>query len=143
MKRGQTMTNTEWIWLAIAVIGFLGELVTTQLVLIWFAIGAVLSLMFAVFHLPLYVQIGSFILIGVALSIIFHPIAKKVYSKVKYTPITTNEKVIGQIGKVNNGYITIDGQRWKIANGDDFKDGDQVKVKSISGIDLNVEKAEG
>lgn len=136
------MTNVEWIWLALAVLGFLGELVTTQLVLIWFAVGAVFSLMFAIFHLPIYMQIGSFILIGAVLSVIFHPIAKKVYSKMKYTPMTTNEKVIGRTSKVNDGHIVIDGQRWKIANSDDFKDGDQVKVKSINGIQLEVEKTE-
>ena len=51
------------VWLLLAIILFVGELLLPNLVLLWFGIGALCSLAIAVFDLPIIIQLGVFILV--------------------------------------------------------------------------------
>ena len=65
-------------WLVLLVIFVVAEALTTTLVSIWFAAGALVALIVAVLNLPIGLQAGAFIVISLLLLILTRPIARKI-----------------------------------------------------------------
>ena len=81
-----------YIWFVIALVLGLIEVLTTNLVSIWFVISALLSMVISMFTDNLLIQIGVFVIVGVALI----PVSKKIYKKIKVGNISTNfDRIIG------------------------------------------------
>ena len=64
-------------WLALFVILGILEAVTTQLVTIWFAVGALFALGAAAFHAPIWLQCVLFVLVSVCALVLTRPIVRK------------------------------------------------------------------
>lgn len=106
----------EIIWFLLSTCLFIGELLLPNLVLLWFGIGALCSVVIAIIGLPILVQIGVFIL--VSLTLLTKYTKKMVNTKQdKYNSIMEVKE--GAIGKVKSeipvngvGTVSIGGQDW-------------------------------
>lgn len=135
-------------WFLLTITFLLIEIVTPHLVTLWFAIGALNSLIAASYGLDLKKQIVLFLLVSCILLFSLRPIYKK-YIKTK--KIRTNvDALIGNIGLVtvdicneeSIGLVKINGQIWsaKSNNGKEILAGNKVKILKIEGVKLIVEK---
>lgn len=138
------MTST---WTIIFLILLFVELITINLVSIWFAIGALFSAIVSIFTDSVLIQFLTFLLVSIVTLIITKPVVKKINKK-KFTP-TNLDRVIGQQGVVTKriskdsyGLVKVFGSIWT-ATSDDFIDvGSRVIVQKIDGVKLIVKKKE-
>ena len=106
----------EIIWFLLSTCLFIGELLLPNLVLLWFGIGALCSVVIAIIGLPILVQIGVFII--VSLTLLTKYTKKMVNTKQdKYNSIMEVKE--GDVGKVKSeipvngvGTVSIGGQDW-------------------------------
>jgi len=135
-----------WIWLAVAIIFIIIEALTVGLTTIWFAAGALVALVLALFKLPPMVQVIVFLVVSLALL----ATTRKIFvNKLKTGSEKTNvDALIGEEGVVmeeitphNVGRVKVKGQSWSAAAADKDavipKDA-TVKVKAIEGVKLIV-----
>ena len=123
------------------------ELITVNLVTIWFAIGAIAALITSFFTDSYAIQVIVFIGVSIVTLIITKPIIKK-FKLFKITP-TNSDMVIGKSGIVTKkiesnkyGEIKIFGNTWTATSKKEIDVGVKVKVLSIEGVKLIVEKEE-
>lgn len=121
------------------------ELITINLVSIWFAIGAVASLITASLTDNVMIQIIVFILVSIMALLITKPIVKKLRKR-EITP-TNLDRVIGKIGVVTKGIsknsygeVKVEGSIWTAKAEKKIKEKSQVKVLKIEGVKLLVEE---
>lgn len=138
-------------WLAILVALVVIELFTTSLTTIWFAGGAFIAAILALFDTPLWVQIAIALVVSIILLIFTRPIAMKHFNTDREK--TNVEGLIGKkaivLSEINNiqgvGTVKVGGQEWSARSFDESviiaKD-TYVEVVEISGVKLVV-KASG
>ena len=134
------------LWIIIAFAAGVVEMVTTALVSVWFAVGAVCAAIAAGLGFSESVQIIAFLLVSALTLAITFPLCKKM-RVVKKVP-TNADRLIGHIGVITEevdpirakGEVNVCGQRWSVqVRGDAFaKIGTKVKVEEISGAHLVV-----
>ncbi len=138
----------EILWMVL-LIGFLVlEASTTQLICIWFAGGALCSLICALLNLSTTVQTGVFVISSAILLVSTKKIVDKLKSK---EPAKTNaDALIGQSAIVTDDISNIDakgsvklrGIEWsaRSADGEPIEKDSYVTVKEIDGVKLIVDK---
>ena len=139
------------IWLVIAVIMIVIEIVTTGLATLWFAVGAIVAMIMDLCGAPLVWQIVVMAAVSIvcfALCMIW--VRPKLESLRKKNIQRTNaDRLIGREGIVivplngteGKGQVKIDGQIWSAKADADIAEGIRVTVKSIEGVKLVVEVA--
>lgn len=133
-----------YIWFIIALVLGIIEVLTTNLVSIWFVISALAAMLTTFVADSLYIQIAVFVVLG----IILMPISKKIYRKIKANNVKTNfDRIIGMKGivteditKDNIGEVKVDGKRWSAYSDTYISVGEPVKVLSINSVKIKVEK---
>ena len=134
------------LWLAIMVSLAVLEAVTTQLVSIWFALGALFALIACLLHAPLWLQILLFAVVSAASLVLTRPLVHKM---TKGKQVHTNaDRVIGMEGVVTQdiqnmqaqGLVKVNGAEWSARSADDtdIPSGSQVTVQRIEGVKLIV-----
>lgn len=136
------------IWLAIAAVMIIVEIVTLGLTSIWFAGGALVAAIVANFGAHWMVQAIVFAIVSLILLICTRPFAVK--HLMKNTEKTNVESNIGKVANVINtidnvraeGVVKLGGLEWtaRSANNEVIEAGSLVVVKEISGNKLVVEK---
>lgn len=121
------------------------ELMTVNLVSIWFALGALASFALSFFVSNTTWQIATFV--GVSfISLLF---TKNFVKKIRGSQVvaTNLDRVIGQIGivteeisKLEPGEVKVDGKRWSAVSSKKIKVGSKVEILSIDGVKLNVKE---
>ena len=136
-------------WLALLIVFLFAEIITVGLTSIWFAAGALISLLAAAFGAERWIQITLFILVSLVLLIVTRPIAGKfVNSKLQKTnlddmiekPIRIMERVCN---KEQTGTAIVEGKEWTVRSESDeevIESGELVYVKKISGVKLIVSR---
>ena len=121
------------------------ELITVNLVTIWFAIGSLGALITASITDMVVIQIIVFIILSVVSLIVTKPIVKKIRTR-KITP-TNLDRVIGKIGTVTKkitkdsyGEVKVEGSIWTAKANKEIREKSQVKVLKIEGVKLLVEE---
>ena len=134
-------------WFIAFVILLLIELFTVNLVTIWFAIGAVAAIITSIFTDSVLIQSIVFVVVSVISLLITKPLIKKV-KKFEVEP-TNSDRVIGKVGDVTKkieknkyGEVKVYGNTWTASSKDVIEVGERVKVLSIDGVKLIVEKEE-
>lgn len=131
-------------WLAIFIIFLIVEILTVNLITIWFAFGAIAAMILSIFTNNIFWQVITFILI----SIICLLITKKYYKKNKLIKtIPTNlDMVIGKIGITTkaispqeSGEVKVMGKIWTAVASTQIPDNTRVKILLIDGVKLVVE----
>ena len=137
-----------WIWLGLMVLFMIGEAITPGvLVSIWFAGGALVALVSALFAAPLWLQIALFLAVSLALLVATRPLAVKSINLNRQP--TNADRMIGQTGIVtesisnleNQGKVMISGNVWSARNITDEKvqKGTEVRIVGIEGVKVIVE----
>ena len=134
-------------WFIAFVVLLLIELVTVNLVTIWFAIGAVAAIITTIFTDSILIQSIVFVVVSVIALLITKPLIKK-FKKFEVEP-TNSDRVIGKVGDVTKkieknkyGEVKVYGNTWTASSKDVIEVGERVKVLSIDGVKLIVEKEE-
>ena len=123
------------------------ELISVNVVTIWFAIGAVAALITTIFTDSVLIQSIVFIVVSAVALVIMKPIMKK-FKVFNITP-TNSDRVIGKVGEVTKkidtneyGEVKIFGNTWTATSDEVIDVGERVKVQSIEGVKLIVKKEE-
>ena len=135
-----------WIWAAVIVIAVVVELLTTQLVCIWFAGGALVGLIAYFMGAQLWLQVILAAVVTLVLLIATRPFVRRFLEK-DQTP-TNADRVVGQTAVVTEridnvleqGRVTVLGNDWRArsADGQPIEKDTRVKVQSIEGVKLIV-----
>lgn len=132
------------IWIFIAVVFFILELITTTFFLVWFGVGSIVAAILNYLGFDIYVQFAGFIIVSIILILSTRKFAATITPEP--TKKTTAERLIGMQGEVikklpNNTFIvTVAGEEWTSRTNDSINVGDAVKVIGIDSIKLIIEK---
>lgn len=133
-------------WFLIMVVFVVIEVVSFNLLTIWFAIATIPPLIMAVFGASLLAQIIVFIICSVALLLATRPIVKRMEHgkkiKTNYEAYIDEEGVaIDSFAVGDNGYVKVRGLEWlAFSTTDDITKGDRIIVKAITGSRARVIK---
>ena len=139
----------HWFWLALAIALVVIELSTTQLVSIWFAIGAGVTAIVKVIAPGISIPWQALIFVGVStvLFLATRPFVKKMSEN--QTIATNSDRLIGKTAVVTKdilenekGEVKVEYQKWPAISksNETFKEGEKVLVKEITGNKLVVEE---
>ncbi|MDY0295640.1 MAG: NfeD family protein [Acholeplasmataceae bacterium] len=136
-----------WFWLAFFVIALVVEVITADMISIWFALAAIPSFIIALVDGHIVWQIVSFIVIAGVLLFLTRPVVKKY---LKTNEIKTNvDAMVGMTGTVIKeitsdeiGRIVIRQIDWAAVSKENIHVGEHVRVLDVDGNKLIVEKIE-
>ena len=137
-----------WItWLIIIILLVVLEIVTINLVSIWFIISCIVSLFISFIVDSFYIQFSIFVCLGLILMLLTRPYLVKKLSRKK---VSTNlDRVIGmegivteEITKFKIGEVKVDGKKWSAISNEKIKVGEEVIIEDIDGVKLIVRKEE-
>jgi len=141
----------EIIWLVALVILLIAEALTCGLTTIWFAGGALIALVAALFGANVWIQLGVFLAVSLLLLIFTRPAALK-YMNSKSNLKTNVDSLAGEQGvvaeRINNldgtGKVKINDVFW-IARSEDgsiIEQGAVVEIVRVDGVKLIVKMKE-
>lgn len=135
------------IWFIAFLVLLFIEIITINLVSIWFAIGSLAALITSTITDNITIQIVVFIVVSIIALLITKPFVKKLRKR-KITP-TNLDRVIGkegivtkEISKNTYGEVKVGGSTWTATSKEKIKKDSQVRVLKIEGVKLVVEKIE-
>ena len=137
-----------WItWLIIVILLTILEVITINLVSVWFIVSGIVSLFLSFVIDSFYIQFMVFVCLGLVLMLLTRPYLVKKLSKKK---VSTNlDRVIGmegivteEITKFKIGEVKVDGKKWSAIADEKIKVGEEVIIESIDGEKLVVRKGE-
>lgn len=139
------MQNMIYIWLSVAIIAIVIEVITSDLTSIWVSAAAVPSLILAIFVEIWWIQLVVFIVVMVLLIVLLRPV---VLRYIKRNEIKTNTdaivgmqaKVICEIKPDEIGRVKLGGNEWAAVSNEDIQVGENVEVLAIEGVKLIVRK---
>ena len=137
-------------WLVMMVLSIWIEVSTITMVSLWFAAGALVSMIAALLGAQLWLQMVLFIAVSGVLLLLLRPIARKYF-----TPRITRtnvDAVVGTTGivtrEINNllaeGQVKLSGLEWsaRSTSGENIAEGTQIKVDRIEGVKVFVTPTE-
>ena len=135
----------EFFWLSMVLLLSFIEVVTVNLVTIWFVASALVSLVVSFFNDSFLLQFGIFVVLGVVLFITTRKILVEKLNKNKQK--TNLDRVVGMEGivtekitKHNPGEVKVDGKKWTAMSDKTIEEGTTVKIIKIEGVKLIVEE---
>ena len=136
-----------WIWLGIVIALILIELLTVNLVTVWYVASGIVSLVLSIFIDSFFVQFLVFVILGTILLVTTRDyLIKLIGPKNEKTNL---DRVIGmtaivteEIKKNMPGEVKVDGKRWTAVANKKIKVDSTVKVLDIDGVKLKVEEVE-
>ena len=135
----------EFIWLIIILFLSIIEVVTVNLVVIWFIASALVSLLLALLGVDFSIQFVVFVLLGLVLFLTTRKVLGKLLGKNEEK--TNLERIIGmeatvteKITKHNPGEVKVDGKKWTAVSEKTISEGKIVKILKIDGVKLIVEE---
>lgn len=141
------MSEMVTLWLVVLIVSIGVEVATLGLTSIWFAGGAVVAVVVAAFHGPVWLQILLFFAVSLLLLFFTRPVAVRYFNKDR---VRTNvESMIGRqaivTSEIDNlqgiGQVTVGGQEWSArteADGMNLQLGTVVDIVAVSGVKLIV-----
>ena len=138
-----------WIWIAIIVLAIIVEVVSEQLISIWFVPGAIVATFLDFFEVSLIWQILTVLVLaalGIVLAKFF--LADKIASKIEKTNV---DAIIGErcvvTERIDNyagcGLVKIKGQIWSargVGEDDIYEIGSVLRVVAIEGVKVICKK---
>ena len=135
------------VWLIFFIILVIIELITVNLVTIWFALGALITSLVSLYTTDTVILLAFFVVTSLLLLILTKPVVKKL--KVKKVVATNLDQVIGKTGIVSVpiekdqiGEVKVLGKTWSAYSDKEISKDKKVKILSISGVKLKVEEKE-
>ena len=137
-----------FLWLSIAAGFILLDILTSNFLFAWFAVGAFAAILADGFGLAIVTQTVIFLLVNLITVAIGYPIVRKKYKAGSKRVPLMEENYIGRSFTAKEdiekeGRIRLDGIYWGIINyGDKIKKGEKFKIIEIKGIKLVIRKEE-
>jgi len=139
-----------WIWIAILVLAIIIELLTDQLISIWFVPGAIVSTILDFSGAYWVWQIVVFFLVSIAGIILGKTVLVKYFPAAKDTK-TNIQAIIGEkcivTEKIDNfagcGQVKVNGQIWSarsVSEDESFEEGEILSIVAIEGVKLICKK---
>lgn len=138
------------LWVAIAIVCLIIELGSGDFFVTCFAIGALCSMLFSLFGLPLWLQLLVFAVASVCSIRFIRPsLLKRLHNRQER--LSNADALIGRVGRVIEpisadaaGYVKVDGDEWKAvsATGEAFDKGQTVRIVARESIIVTVERAD-
>lgn len=136
-----------WFWLALFVVALIIEIVSADMISIWFALASIPSFIIALLEGHIVVQIVSFIFFTAILLILTRPVVKKY---LKTNEIKTNVDamvgmtvtVIKDIRPDEIGRVVVRAIDWAAMSKETILVGEHARVLDVDGNKLIVEKIE-
>ena len=140
------------VWLAVAIVLLVVEIITLGLTTIWFAGGALVACVAAALQADFLVQMILFLVVSVMLLFFTRPVAMRYMNKDRTK--TNSESLVGKeavvLQEINNlkasGQVQLNGIEWT-ARAENMEDviekGAIVCIKKIEGVKLIVTRKEG
>jgi len=136
-----------WIWLGLVIALTLIEVLTTNLVTIWYIASALISLILSFFVDSYLIQFSVFVIVGTILLFTTRDYLLKLLVKKKEK--TNLDRVVGmtaivteEITKKKPGEVKVDGKKWTAIANKKIKVDSTVKVLEIDGVKLKVEEVD-
>ena len=141
------MSEMVILWLVVLIVSIGVEVATLGLTSIWFAGGAVVAVIVAAVHGPVWLQILLFFAVSLLLLFFTRPIAVRYFNRDR---VRTNvESMIGRqaivTSEIDNlqgiGQVTVGGQEWSArteADGMNLQPGTVVDIVAVNGVKLIV-----
>jgi membrane protein implicated in regulation of membrane protease activity len=140
------MIPIYWLIAFVALIGI--EIATMALTTIWFAGGAVVAFLLALFDTSVELQLAAFVVTSFVLLFLTRPFASKYVNS--HTVKTNAAGLIGKKARVTaridneqgTGSAVVDGQEWTARtekSGVSYEIGTMVRIREIQGVKLIVE----
>ena len=140
------------VWIGFVIFMQLCEGFTTQLVSIWFAVGALCAAVSSLITSSVLVQVIVFIVVTCGTLLATKPLVDK-YKKGHKDVKTNSDRLIGQTGVMLTdidtleavGQVKVSGEVWtaKLKNPTPVKKDDKVKILAIEGVKMIVEPWQG
>ena len=143
------MSEMVTLWLVVLIVSIGVEVATLGLTSIWFAGGAVVAVIVAAFHGPVWLQILLFFAVSLLLLFFTRPIAVRCFNRDR---VRTNvESMIGRqaivVSEIDNmqaiGQVTVNGMEWSARstiNELKIAVGHVVVIRAVDGVKLIVEE---
>ncbi|MDP8210803.1 MAG: NfeD family protein [Candidatus Stygibacter australis] len=137
-------TDPWMIWIAIGVICMIIEIFTPGFLFLSFGLGAIITGLITLTHIPLWAQLVVFIVISI---ILFLNLRKLSVKLTKETIPTNVDALMGkkgfvteQIPEAGKGYVKIGGETWSAISQDEtmIEVNQKIVVKNIDGNKLIV-----
>ena len=131
------------IWVFLAVIFAILELITTAFFLVWFSVGSVVAAILNYLGFDVYVQFVAFVIVSLVLLLSTRKFADRITPEPSKK--TTADRLIGKHGKIirkledNNYIVRVSGEEWS-ASGEDMDVNDKVEIVGIDSIRLIIKK---
>ncbi|MBQ2667545.1 MAG: NfeD family protein [Clostridia bacterium] len=135
-----------WIWVLVVIAAVVVELLTTQMISIWFAGGGLIGLIACALHAPVWLQIVLAAVVTLILLLGTRPFVNRYLQK--GTVATNADRVVGQTGIITEavdnvleqGRVKVLGSDWRAvsADGTPLAAGTNVRVERIEGVKLIV-----
>ena len=134
-------------WLAVILICAFLEVITVNLVTIWFIASGLVSLIVSLFTDSLLIQMGIFVLLGVFLLITTRKPLQRMVNV--HREKTNLDRIYGMTGVVTeeilknkSGVVKVDGKYWSAVSDSDIPVDSVVSILEINSTKLKVKKVE-
>lgn len=136
------------IWLLLAGLFFIGEMITVGFLIFWLGIGALLAMIVSFFTTNIIIQTAVFVISSIILILATKPFVKKFVDVKKtntnvFSIIGKKALVIKEIDPINaKGQIKINSEIWSAEseNGEKIEEGSEVEIIKINGVKTIVKK---
>ena len=132
-----------FLWIVIIIAAVTIDICSSNLLFVWFGLGALVAILLNVLGISFVVQLISFVLIGIIATLIFYPIFKKKLKEIPKT-LTREEEIIGKEFIANTdiedtGSVMIEGIYWTVINeGEAIKAGEKFIITGIVGTKFTI-----
>lgn len=140
------IANMWQVWAVVSIVCLILELSSGDFFIICFSIGAVFSIVAAVFGLGIYWQLFIFAIFSLLSVLFVRPVALRYLHKNDPNKPSNADALIGRTGKVTepitargNGYVQIDGDLWRAVSNSDIPVGTTVRVIGRESTIITVE----
>lgn len=137
-----------WIWAAVFVLTLVLEIISVELISLWFSIGALAAFILALCGVSTKIQIIVFLVVSVVLTLslrwVFMKLLKNAKSKTNLDEVVgKNYLLVKSVSSDETGEIKVNDVIWRVVskNGESIEKGERVKVVEVSGNKFVVEKA--
>jgi len=128
-----------WIWIGLIITLTLIELLTTNLVTVWYVVSALIALLLSFIIDSYIIQFSVFALLGTILLFTTRDyLLRLLNEKIKEKVLNKTGIVIEEIKKNKQGKIKLNGRKYMVTSNKKIKVGHKVKVIEINGSRLKV-----
>ncbi len=132
----------NYIWFGIVALLSLIEIITVDLVALWFIISGIIVIFLSAYIESFFIQFILFIIIGIIPLLFLRPYVKKYLTRIKIKNNTNS--LINKVGIVtkevneSEGEIEINNNIWPVRASKKIKVGSKVKIDSIKNFTIYV-----